>query len=125
MYMLKNPLTYFAAQQEVDRVIGKERIIAKHLNQLQYIDAVLKETLRLRPVAPVIQRGVRPENTAKVNTLGGKYVIPEDYPIGCLLSKIQTDPKVWGEDAEEFNPGRMFGEKFDNLPKNAWKVSQT
>jgi cytochrome P450 / NADPH-cytochrome P450 reductase len=123
MYMLKNPSTYFAAQREVDTVVGTNKITPKHLNELKYLNAVLRETLRLSPTAPIIQRGVRPENTGDT-ILGGKYVIPRDQGVGCLLGKIHQDPKIWGEDATEFKPERMLDEKFEQLPKNAWKVSR-
>lgn len=42
--------------------------------------------------------------------------------IGCILSKIQSDPAVYGDDAEAFRPERMLDEKFEKLPKHAWKV---
>lgn len=41
-----------------------------------------------------------------------------------MLSKIQTDPLVFGENAEEWEPERMLNEKFDELNKrfpNSWK----
>lgn len=47
--------------------------------------------------------------------------MPEKGGMVCLLTKIQKDPKVWGDDAEEFKPERMLGDKFDALPANAWK----
>ena len=34
---------------------------------------------------------------------------------------MQNDPKVWGEDADQFKPDRMLDGKFEALPKNAWK----
>jgi len=120
--MLKNPDAYFAAREEVDRVCGSEKITTKHLKDLKYINAVLRETLRLTPTAPGFTRGPRPENTSRPATIGnGKWEIPEPGAL-CLLAKIQQDPKIWGEDAKEFKPERMLDEKFDKLPKNAWKV---
>lgn len=41
------------AQDELDRVIGRERLPRmKDREDLPYIEAVIKETLRWRPVAP-------------------------------------------------------------------------
>lgn len=121
--LLKNPSAYFAAQQEVDRVVGKDKIVSKHMNQLKYLEAVLRETLRLTPTAPAFSRGVRPENKEESPTIGGgKYSMPGTDGILCLLGKIQRDPKVYGDDANEFRPERMLGENFEKLPKNAWKV---
>jgi cytochrome P450/NADPH-cytochrome P450 reductase len=120
--LLKNPTTYFAAQQEVDRVIGRNKIEVRHLSQLKYLNAVLRETLRLTPTAPAYVRGIRPENKEETPTIGGKYTISRDTGVLCLIGKIQRDHKVWGEDAAEFNPDRMSDENFDKLPQNAWKA---
>jgi cytochrome P450/NADPH-cytochrome P450 reductase len=122
--MLKNPATYFAAQKEVDRVVGSNKIEPKHLNDLKYINAVLRETLRLNPTAPAITRGFRPgkyEQNSKI----GDYNLTEHGDVLCLLSKIQRDPKVYGPGADEFKPERMLDGNFEKLPKNAWKVSKT
>jgi cytochrome P450 / NADPH-cytochrome P450 reductase len=123
MNMLLKPSTYFLAQQEVDRVAGKEKISSKHLNELPYVNAVLRETLRLTPTAPAFVRGIRPENKEEVVTIGdGKYAIPRGQGVLCLMGKVQRDPKVYGDDADEFKPERMLDENFEKLPKNAWKV---
>lgn len=71
---------------------------------------------------------MRPENTEETVYIGGsapgstkKYAIPRGKPVTCLLSKIQREPKVWGDDANAFRPERMMDEEFSKLPKNAWK----
>lgn len=56
--LLKNPESYFKAQQEVDRVVGRGRMKAEHLKELKYINAVLRETLRLTPTAPGFSRSM-------------------------------------------------------------------
>ncbi|CAF1071748.1 unnamed protein product [Rotaria sordida] len=48
-YLLKNPQTLQKAQAEVDQ---HNEITVDVLSKLKYIDAVLKETLRLQPTAP-------------------------------------------------------------------------
>lgn len=121
MHMLLNPRTLFEAQQEVDRVVGRGKVLPKHMSQLHYINAVLRETLRLSPTAPGFFRAKRPEKEQEDRVLGGKYAMPQDGVL-CLMTKIHRDPKVWGEDAEQFKPERMLDGKFENLPKNAWKV---
>ena len=123
MNMLLNPKTYFDAQQEVDRVVGKGKVLPNHLKDLPYINAVLRETLRLTPTAPAFARGVRPENKEESVTIGTeKYAIPRDKGVLCLIGKIQRDPKVFGDDADVFRPERMLDGNFEKLPKNAWKV---
>jgi cytochrome P450/NADPH-cytochrome P450 reductase len=109
-------------------VVGNSKLEPKHVNELKYINAVLRETLRLTPTAPAFSRAIRPENTEETVYIGAKdpdskhkYEIPRGKSIVCLIGKIMQDPKVFGEDAEEFKPERMLDENFEKLPKNAWK----
>ncbi|KAF2662100.1 NADPH--cytochrome P450 reductase-like protein [Lophiostoma macrostomum CBS 122681] len=120
--ILKNPATYFKAQQEVDTVIGKGKVTTEQLKTLQYINAILRETLRLNPTAPAFTRSVREENQDFPGTLGNnEYEFKREWTALCLLGRIQRDPKVYGDDANEFIPERMLDENFDKLPKSAWK----
>ncbi|CAF5140610.1 unnamed protein product, partial [Rotaria socialis] len=48
-YLLKNPHALQKAQAEADQI---DEITIDTLPKLKYIDAVLKETLRLQPTAP-------------------------------------------------------------------------
>ncbi|EAW09509.1 bifunctional cytochrome P450/NADPH--P450 reductase [Aspergillus clavatus NRRL 1] len=122
-YLLKNPRAYQKAQEEVDAVIGRRKITVEDLSKLPYINAVMRETLRLRSTAPLIALHAHPEkNKEDPVTLGnGKYVLNKDEAIVIVLDKLHRDPKVYGPDAEEFRPERMLDEEFDKLPKNAWK----
>jgi len=74
--LLQNPETYTRAQEEVDWVVGREKLTAEHLKHLPYMNAVLRETLRLYPTAPGFVRAVRPDNPNEYEYLaGGKYPI--------------------------------------------------
>ncbi|CAJ2504411.1 Uu.00g118050.m01.CDS01 [Anthostomella pinea] len=117
-YLLKNPEAYRKAQAEVDEVIGSESIQAHHVNELPYITACLRETLRLQPTAPAFT--VTPQ-TEQGEVLGGKYFVEHGQPISVLLHGVHRDPAVYGEDAEEWKPTRMFDENFNKLPPNSWK----
>lgn len=120
--LLKNPEAYFKAQQEVDQVLGRGKMTIDHLKELHYINAVLRETLRLSPTAPAFSRSIRKDNPNDVEPLlGGKYAINRADKVLCLLPKSQRDPKVYGDDANEFKPERMLEENFQRLPKGAWK----
>ena len=122
LYLLKNPATYFAARDEVDKVLGRGKMTVEHLKDLHYINAVLRETLRLSPTAPAFARSIRNDNPNDVEPLlGGKYAIRRDDKVLCLITKAQRDPKVYGEDANEFKPERMLEDNFQRLPKGAWK----
>ncbi|RAK95081.1 bifunctional cytochrome P450/NADPH--P450 reductase [Aspergillus ibericus CBS 121593] len=122
-YLLKNAHAYKKAQEEVDRVIGRRKITVDDLSKLPYINAVMRESLRLRPTAGILRLHAHPiKNTEDPVTLGnGKYVLNKGEPITILLSKLHRDPKVYGSDAEEFKPERMLDENFNKLPPNSWK----
>ncbi|KAF2995803.1 hypothetical protein E8E13_000542 [Curvularia kusanoi] len=118
-YLLKNPAAYEAAQQEVDRVIGTGPITIDHLTKLPYINAVLRESLRLSPTAPAITITAKEDTT-----IGGKYPVKAGTPLVAVFPKIHRDPAVYGEDAEEFRPERMLDEEFNRREKeypNSWK----
>ena len=98
-------------------MIGDGPIKVDHLTKLPYINAVLRETLRLQPTAPAFS--IQPNND--IETIGGEYTVFKGEPILALLPKIHRDPAVYGENANEFKPERMLDENFNKLPPNAWK----
>jgi cytochrome P450/NADPH-cytochrome P450 reductase len=113
-----------AAREEIDRVIGRGPITIQHMNKLPYIEAALRETLRLYPTAPAI--AIHPVPTTKeypIFLAGGKYKLEKGDVLLALLIKLHKDPKVYGDDSEEWKPERMLDEPFSRLPPNSWKVS--
>ncbi|KUJ15912.1 NADPH--cytochrome P450 reductase-like protein [Mollisia scopiformis] len=120
--MLQNPQAYYAAQREVDEVIGRDPVTVDKLSKLEYLNGVLRETLRLTPTAPIISKQLVAGCTGSRATLGnGKYAVEPTDKLMVLIGAMQRDPSVYGEDANEFRPERMMGESFKNLPSAAWK----
>ncbi|KKA18357.1 Fatty acid hydroxylase [Rasamsonia emersonii CBS 393.64] len=122
-FLLKNPHAYKKAQEEVDTVIGRRKITVEDLSKLPYINACLRESLRLRPTAAAITVEPHPtKNHEDPVTLGkGKYALEKGERVVILLAKLHRDPEVYGPDADEFKPERMLDENFEKLPKHAWK----
>lgn len=112
-YLLKNPHALQKAQAEADQF---DKITIDTLPKLKYIDAVLKETLRLQPTAPSFS--LNPISEKEI--LPGGYEIHKNDRIVVLLSQLHRDPKVWDR-PEEFLPERMLNGGFESLPPNAWK----
>ena len=114
--LLNNAEAYQKAQKEVDDVVGKDPITLDHISKLKYLNAILRETLRLH--GPV---GVLPLTPVEDTVIGGKYALKKGETVMVVLQRLHEDPKVWGEDALEWKPERMVDEKFNALPKNAWR----
>ncbi|KAJ7277919.1 fatty acid hydroxylase [Mycena rebaudengoi] len=116
-YLLKNPEALRKLRTEVDEVLGDRPVQYEDFGKLKYLTAVMRETLRLSAPLPT-----RPTAPLEDTTLGGgKYAVKAGTIISLLTWKIQTDPHIWGDDAEEFRPERMLDGKFEALPPNAWQ----
>ena len=104
-------------------IVGQRKITVEDLSKLSYIAASLRETLRLQAPVPLISFHPHPtKNHEDPVTLGkGKYALNKDEPAVLIMGKVHRDPKVYGDDAEEFKPERMLDKNFEELPKNAWK----
>ncbi|CAB4267341.1 unnamed protein product [Prunus armeniaca] len=118
--LLNNPETLKRAQEELDQIIGRERQVKESdIDNLVYLQAVLKETMRLYPPGPVPLAHVSTEDCI----LGG-YHIPAKTRVFINIGKIQLDPKTWPE-PNEFRPERFLtthknidvrGQDFELIP---------
>ena len=102
-------------------MLGKRPIRVGDLQKLKYLNAYLRESIRLSPIAPFLSKQINPQLHHQPLFLGGRYKIEPSDRIVVLLGKTQRDVTVYGEDAAEFKPERMLDEKFNNLPSGAWK----
>jgi cytochrome P450 / NADPH-cytochrome P450 reductase len=115
-YLAKDPEVQRRAHEEVDRVFAEGEITVNDLSKLQYITALLRESLRLNPTAPSWA-----VSAFKDDIIGGKWPVKKDQSINVVLHCVHRDPVVYGPNADDFDPDRMLGEAFDKLPPNAWK----
>ncbi|KAK3424779.1 hypothetical protein EUGRSUZ_F01549 [Eucalyptus grandis] len=90
------------AREEVIRVCGKTGLPgAENLNELKITTIVLNETLRLYSLAGTVTR-----QTLKDVQLGDLQ-IPAKMELYLAFPSVHCDTKIWGEDADEFNPARF------------------
>ncbi|KAL6222677.1 hypothetical protein ACLB2K_006069 [Fragaria x ananassa] len=118
--LLNNVNVLNKAQEELDTVIGRENVVTESdLSKLVYIQAIVKETLRLYPAAPLSA----PHEFNEDCTLAG-YHVPKGTRLITNLWKIHTDPGTWS-DPLEFKPERFMtthkntdvrGQHFELIP---------
>ncbi|WMV43689.1 hypothetical protein MTR67_037074 [Solanum verrucosum] len=95
-------------QQEVDTVVGKDNIVEEsHIQQLQYLYAVMKEVLRIHSTAPFLV----PHCPSETCTVGG-YTVPKGSCVFINVWAIHRDPSIW-ENPTEFRPERFLDNKWD------------
>ncbi|KAI4347721.1 hypothetical protein L6164_008505 [Bauhinia variegata] len=121
--MLNNPKVLSKAHHELDTKIGRERLVMESdLTKLEYLDAILKETLRLYPAAPLSV----PHESMEDCVVGG-YHIPAGTRLLTNISKLHRDPRVYS-DPTLFRPERfieehkglgMKGQNFELIPFGA------
>ncbi|KAH0895486.1 hypothetical protein HID58_045054 [Brassica napus] len=106
--LINNPEIMKKAQQEIEQVVGDKRLVQESdLCNLSYIQAVVKETLRLHPGGPIFVR----ESNEECAVAG--YRIPAKTRVIVNVWAIGRDPNQW-EDPLEFKPERFEGSE--------WKV---
>jgi cytochrome P450 len=106
--MVKNPKVMEEAQAEVRRVFNKKGCVDEtELHQLIYLKSVIKETLRLHPVAPLLL----PRESRERCQISG-YEIPAKTRVMVNAWAIGRDPRYWVE-AENFKPERFVNSPID------------
>src|SRR5262249_29163384 len=87
---------------ELGDVVGRGPLRPEHLPRLEYLDATIRETLRLNPILPVVgRRLVAPMRIGRRDLPAGVIATPCIY-----LTHRRAD--LWPE-PERFNPERFIG----------------
>ncbi|XP_021983694.1 cytochrome P450 CYP82D47 [Helianthus annuus] len=106
--LLNNPETLKRAQEELDLHVGRKRLVDESdIKNLVYLQAIIKETLRLYPPAPISLLHQSTEDCV----VGG-YTVPKDTLLIANLWKLHRDPNVWS-DPYKFRPERFLTDKKD------------
>lgn len=106
--LIKNPRVQQKAQEELDRVIGYDRVMTEaDFSNLPFLQCVAKEALRLHPPTPLML-----PHRANANVKIGGYDIPKGSNVHVNVWAVARDPAVW-KNPTEFRPERFLEEDVD------------
>ncbi|XP_059669433.1 iridoid oxidase-like [Cornus florida] len=116
--LLRHPDKLKRAREEIDRVVGLNRKVEESdMDNLPYMQAVVKEALRLHPALPLLL----PRNTMEDTEYMG-YLIPKSTQVFVNAWAIGRDPDSW-DDPLSFKPERFLdssieykGQHFELIP---------
>ncbi|KAJ8748010.1 hypothetical protein K2173_014437 [Erythroxylum novogranatense] len=101
--LLNNRDVLNKVQHELDIHVGKDRQVKESdMQNLVYLQAVIKESFRLYPALPTLL----PHESTEDCSVGG-YNIPAGTRLFINAWKIHRDPQVWS-DPHEFKPERFL-----------------
>nr|XP_040042234.1 cytochrome P450 3A40-like isoform X5 [Gasterosteus aculeatus aculeatus] len=107
--LARNPHIMKRLQEEVDSTFpNKGPVEYQALMQMEYLDSVINESLRLYPIAPRLERVAKA--TVEINGI----VIPKDMVVMVPTWPLHRDPSLWPE-PEAFKPERFSKENKDSI----------
>lgn len=101
---------------EIEKIVEdkNEEINDSQLHKMNYLEMVIKETMRLFPVLPIHAREASEDIELE------NFTIPAGANIVISVFNAHRNPKNWGEDAEKFIPERFLPENFEKLHSYAF-----
>jgi cytochrome P450 len=84
------------------------------MNNLQYMEMVIKEILRLFPISAFTMR--KTTSDFELNN----FIIPKDSNLFLSIFSLQRNKEYWGEDAEQFIPERFETERMKMIHPYAY-----
>jgi cytochrome P450 len=104
--LLANPQALLRVREELASIQGRHGLDLARTLQLEYLDAVVKESLRLWPVVPAVGRRVM------VPTQIGGWTIPVGVNVAPMIYLTHRRPDLY-PDPDLFRPERFIGVKPD------------
>ncbi|XP_020272284.1 cytochrome P450 71A1-like [Asparagus officinalis] len=106
--LVRNPNVMIKLKQEIKHIAGaKSKVTEENLAEMPYLKAIIKETFRLHPPAPILL----PRESMQDTMIQG-YNIPKHTRVLVNVWAIGRDPRIWS-DAEKFMPERFMDSEVD------------
>ncbi|XP_042015621.1 cytochrome P450 71AU50-like [Salvia splendens] len=106
--LMRHPAVMKKLQREIESVVGLDEMVEEsHLDKLDYLDCVVKESMRLHPVAPLLI----PHESMEDCELQG-FHIPKKSRLMVNVWAMGRDPDVW-DNPDAFTPERFVGSDVD------------
>lgn len=91
--LIKNPESMEKVVEELEGIVlNQDSVKESNLLKLSYLQACIKETLRLHPPAPLLLPHRASETCQVMN-----YRIPKDAQVLVNVWAIGRDPSIWDE----------------------------
>jgi hypothetical protein len=103
-YLLKHPTTLVKLKKEVDAAQLCSPIKWDDANKLPYLQACIKEAMRLHPAVGLPLERIVPEGGLRIN---GRCIRPGTI-VGMNAWVVQRDKGVYGSDADLWRPERWM-----------------
>ncbi|KAL3511016.1 hypothetical protein ACH5RR_030417 [Cinchona calisaya] len=89
------------AREEVLELFGQQPPNSEGIGRLKTMSMIINESLRLYPPS------VYTERKAKKGAKLGNFILPANMNVHVPILAIHHDPKIWGKDADIFDPERF------------------
>ncbi len=99
--ILSNESVLKKLKEELQTILVHKEDLVSQLDKLMYLDAVIKEALRITPVVPYVTR------LTKETYQLGEYTLPKDTIIMPSIYLAHRDANLWSE-PEKFMPERFL-----------------
>ena len=123
-YVLRNPTVLAKLQRELDATPLNLPVSYKDARELKYLDAVIREAMRMHPGVGMILERVVPQGGL---VLPDGRVLPRGTVVGMNPWVIHQNNEVFGPDAESFAPERWLpqqGESKVDFEKRRARMNQ-
>ncbi|XP_033835984.1 steroid 17-alpha-hydroxylase/17,20 lyase [Periophthalmus magnuspinnatus] len=109
-YLIHHPQVQKQIQEELDQTVGLERAPQlRDRGSLPYLEATIREVLRIRPVSPLFIPHV-----ALSNTSIGDFNVTKGTRVVVNLWSLHHDPKEW-PNPDSFEPARFLNSESSRL----------
>lgn len=103
--LVNHPTVQSKIREEISAVLKGEQVTESNLHELPYLQATVKETLRLHTPIPLLVPHMNLEE-AKL----GAFTIPKESKVVVNAWWLANNP-AWWKNPEEFRPERFFEEE--------------